>query len=104
VDSRFDNCIFYGNAANEINVDTLMGFIMDFQFNASLMKREEIYDYPNYTSVIWNEDPNFTDPSLKDFHLLEGSPCINSGDAAFSNALDIEAKPRSTPDIGAYEF
>ena len=104
--SRFDNCIFYGNAASEFQIDTLEGFEMDFQFNACLIKREEIYDYDNYSeSVIWNVNPQFVDPFMDDFHLLESSPCINSGDAAYSNAADIEAKPRSgSPDIGFYEY
>ena len=105
INSRFDNCIFYGNAANEINVDTLMGLTMDFQFNACLMKREEIYTYPNYSgSVIWNTDPQFIDPSSNDYHLGEGSPCRNSGDPLFSNGQDIEGVTRITPNIGLYEL
>tara|TARA_B110000037_G_scaffold88063_1_gene104396 strand:+ start:28574 stop:29953 length:1380 start_codon:yes stop_codon:yes gene_type:complete len=105
VDSRFDNCIFYGNAANEIEVDTLDGITMDFEFNASLMRREEIYDYTNYSpSVIWNVNPIFIDPSLDDFHLDIGSPCRNAGDPGFSNSMDIEGVMRSTPNIGLYEL
>lgn len=105
VDSRFDNCIFYGNAANEIEVDTLDGLEMDFQFNASLMKREEIYDYANYSpSVIWNVNPLFIDPSMNDFHLDVGSPCRNVGDGFYSNSIDIEGVNRSTPNIGLYEL
>ncbi len=102
--SRFDNCIFYGNAANEIEVDTLMGVEMDFQFNACLMKREEIYEYPNYSSIIWNANPLFIDPSINDFHLDIGSPCRNAGDPAYSNSSDIEGVARATPNIGLYEL
>jgi hypothetical protein len=105
IDSRFDNCIFYGNAANEIDVDTLEGLTMDFEFNASLMKREDIYGYTNYSpSVIWNVNPLFIDPSLNDFHLDVGSPLRNAGDASFSNSTDIEGVPRITPNIGLYEL
>lgn len=103
--SRFDNCIFYGNGLNEIVVDTLPGLTMDFEFNACLMKREEVYDYANYSeSVLWNIDPLFVDPILNDFRLSEGSPLIGAGDPAFSNAVDINGVVRSSPEIGVYEF
>jgi len=105
VNSRFDNCIFYGNSLNEFKVDTLMGFVMDFQFNACLMKSEEVYDYPNYSpSVIWNVNPLFVDPTLQDFHLQEGSPIKDAGDPAYSNAFDIEGISRAIPAIGLYEL
>lgn len=106
INSRFDNCIFYGNSDNEIEVDTLEGFEMNFQFNACLMKREEIYDYPNYSgSVQWNIDPLFMDPSNNDFHLQTGSPCKDAGDPLHTNSADIEGVSRSgNPDIGLYEL
>lgn len=107
VSSRFDNCIFYGNAATEfeIDIDTLMGLDLDLEFNACMIKREEIYPYSNYSeSVQWNVDPRFVNPSDGDFHLTDESPCKNAGDAAFSNALDLEGISRTTPDIGVYEL
>ena len=73
--------------------------------NASLIKREEIYEYDNYSaSVIWNELPNFYSTFDNDFHLTESSPCINAGDPIYSNLTDIEGKSRDLPDIGVYEF
>ncbi len=103
--SRFDNCIFYGNTTDEFLVDTLDAIEVDFQFNACLIKREEIYPYANYSeSVIWNLDPQFIDPFLDDFHLKIGSPCQNAGDALFSNASDIEGIGRSGVEIGLYEL
>ncbi len=81
-----------------------MGVEMDFQFNACLMKREEIYEYPNYSSIIWNANPLFIDPSINDFHLDIGSPCRNAGDPAYSNSSDIEGVARATPNIGLYEL
>ncbi len=104
IDSRFDNCIFYGNADTEFVVDTLTALTNDFIFNACLIKREEIYDYDNYTSILWNEDPLFVDPFSVDFKLNEDSPCRDAGDALFSNAADIEGMGRGIPDIGLYEF
>lgn len=105
VNSRFDNCIFYGNGANEIDVDTLMGTTMEFEFNACLMKREEPYSYSNYSpSVQWNIDPLFVNPFEDDFHLSEGSPLKDAGDPGYSNATDIEGTARTTPAIGLYEL
>lgn len=105
--ARIDNCIAYGNQLSEIIVDTIVadGLIFDLQVNSSLLRLEEIYEYPNFTeSVIWNMDPLFIDPIMNDFHLSPGSPCQDAGDPAYSNAADIEGVGRSTPDIGLYEL
>lgn len=61
------------------------------------------------TGMINNQDPLFVDVANADFHLLAGSPLINSGnDAAVSsgNTSDIEGNARiqkDNVDIGAYE-
>lgn len=105
-DSRIDNCIIYGNGANEYVLDTLPydGLTFDVVLNSTLFKREEIYTYENYTeSVLWNVDPLFVDQNMKDFHLQASSPLINAGDPLNTNAADIEGVGRGTPDIGLYE-
>ena len=53
-------------------------------------------------------DPNFTSGSKGDFHLISGSPCINSGsnEAWMAGALDLEGNPRKfggSVDMGCYE-
>ena len=59
-------------------------------------------------------DPLFIDAANRDFHLQEGSPCIDAGDpnAPALPATDFEGDPRdvdgdgdgTTPDMGADEF
>jgi PKD repeat protein len=56
-----------------------------------------------------NVDPKFVDPPNEDYHLDDGSPCINAGnDGAPGLPLtDKDGNPRkvgSAVDIGAYEY
>jgi len=57
-----------------------------------------------------SKDPLFTNPGRNDFHLLIGSPCINTGDPSFVPAkgqTDIDGQPRIYAfkvDIGADEY
>ena len=58
-------------------------------------------------------DPLFANPSGGDYHLLSGSPCIDTGDnAAVTEATDLDGNPRildgdcilgAVVDMGAYE-
>ncbi|MCB0532079.1 MAG: T9SS type A sorting domain-containing protein [Lewinellaceae bacterium] len=50
-------------------------------------------------------DPLFVDPTIFDYHLQAGSPCIDKGVATDAPATDLDGNPRdSNPDQGAYEF
>jgi len=52
-------------------------------------------------------DPRFADAARADFHLLAGSPCIDTADPAHYPGHDYDgyARPFGTlPDIGAHEF
>ncbi|MBK8966237.1 MAG: choice-of-anchor Q domain-containing protein [Saprospiraceae bacterium] len=52
-----------------------------------------------------NQDPLFVDPSVFDYHLQAGSPCIDKGVDTGAPATDLDGNPRdSSPDQGAYEF
>ena len=54
---------------------------------------------------VLDSDPMFEDASSGDFHLLEGSPCIDAGNPENAPLTDIEGNLRDEmPDIGAYEF
>jgi len=54
-----------------------------------------------------NVDPRFVDSQGKDFHLQNGSPCIDRGLLSVAPGEDIEGEPRpgndGRVDIGAYE-
>jgi predicted outer membrane repeat protein len=55
------------------------------------------------------QDPLWVDPSVGNFHLRAGSPCIDAGtaDAAGLPEFDFEGRPRAvgpSVDMGAYEF
>ena len=51
--------------------------------------------------------PLFVDPNRGDYHLQNGSPCIDRGLVSVAPATDIEGRARpggdSKIDIGAYE-
>ena len=50
-------------------------------------------------------DPLFVDAFGGDFHLMEGSPCIDAGNPDNAPETDIEGNMRDEmPDIGAYEY
>jgi len=57
-----------------------------------------------------NTDPFFVDPCNGDYHLLEGSACINAGDPNYipePNETDLDGNPRvlnGRIDMGAYEY
>lgn len=103
--SRFDNCVFYGTAIDELEVDTLAGATFDLEFHQCLIRRETPYTYSNFTNIIWNQDPLFSDVTAGDFHFDAASPLNNAGDPAYATPADIEGTARNmgSPDIGAFE-
>ena len=57
-----------------------------------------------------DDDPEFADAANGDFHLMSGSPCINSGTTSGAPEYDFEGDPRLSsvggddmPDMGADE-
>ncbi|MEO6168400.1 MAG: choice-of-anchor Q domain-containing protein, partial [Chitinophagales bacterium] len=77
-------------------------------FDHCLMKVNEDVDttVASFVDCIFNQDPLFFDPfEHDDYHLAEGSPCIDAG-IANGITIDLDGKPRSDgkTDIGCYEF
>ena len=113
VNSNFSNCVAYGNIDLEWEVDTLdcSGATIDFEVHNCLLKRvDETYDYSNYFSMIWNEDPGFisTVADELDLHYDDSSPLFGAGNGLvpdYSNFSDLEGIGRTPAvDIGCYEL
>jgi hypothetical protein len=83
-----------------------------FLYNCDLREDFVPVDPPNFggsyvgakENCLIGEDPQFVSESMRDFHLLAGSPCINKGDSGNSTPADFDGVERDAqPDIGPYE-
>jgi hypothetical protein len=106
--ANFTNCIIDGSLTTEIEFQENIGGTFNYTFDHCLLKIDpnENTNTADYISIIKNENPDFEDKSKRDFHLKEGSPCIDAGRST-SVSDDIEENDRNLtppPDLGAYEF
>lgn len=119
----FGNCIVYGNNQTEIGLDENPASAFNFEFDHCLLRIDfdadepiNISDLNEFHDIVYNEDPNFVDPTEQNFELDTLSPAMNVGDAAITNTntpqvpsvlfRDIIGAPRpfgSGVDLGAYE-
>jgi len=95
-----DNCIFWGNGPDEINVDTSAVVTVN---HCDLMGG---WSGPGTSNN--DSDPMFVDPANGDYRLGEGSPCIDAGDNAAVPAgvdTDLDGNERivTMVDLGPYE-
>lgn len=83
------NSIVWGNTASN-NPDTLA---TDF--------------FQSITNHIGGSDPQFVSPTTDDYHLIDGSPAINTGTSSQNQeSTDLASRPRIQDgqiDLGAYE-
>jgi hypothetical protein len=104
-----ENNIFYGNDAGEIwNLGSrYLASISYNNFWDNRITSYSFYHYPSRTTITYeNEqgdhsvlaDPLFADESNGDYHLLAGSPAINTGNPLY---LDPDG---TRSDIGAFYF
>lgn len=101
----FQNCIITGNQTTELAIDTIQmaGVVINFNFNHCLIKSEEVQTDGFYQSILWNNNPNFTNPLELDFSF-PSSAQQNSNGINTSVVSDILGNPRNNPpDIGAVE-
>lgn len=122
-----NNCTLAGNSAllgRSIACDSFFGSSSVTVTNSILYNGgNEIWNNDNSKIVITYSDiqggwpgqgnidayPAFVDLIGRDYHLLQGSPCIDSGDPAYvpgPNEADLDGNPRvigEAIDIGAFE-
>ncbi len=111
LNSTFRNCIVYGSLEKELDLDQIEGSAFNFLFDHCLLKvNSEINtDTSSFVNIIKVQEPEnptiFVDPNEKDdYHLAEGSPCINAG-VPNGILIDLDGKIRDIiPDIGCYEY
>lgn len=112
--SVIENSIFYGNNFEEFSYffDLTEGRTAEVQFRNNLYKLDEtningsaFFPTTGGIQQITNGNPNFVDPSIRDWHLMEGSIVINKGNSTLSDDYDGENNRfDGAPDLGALEF
>ncbi|MDQ3072446.1 MAG: hypothetical protein M3Q97_04165 [Bacteroidota bacterium] len=99
----FRNCIIWGSLENEIDVQKKGQGLVTSVFSSNIVRTtKDEFKAGN----IANTDPRFLDVSKADYHLKDGSPAINNGEALLPPVTDdLENNPRTDtkPDIGCYE-
>jgi len=109
----FNNCIIYGSATNEFNLDKNPNAPFVYQLNNCLLKFSSSTKDPNYqfktdtehyTNIILNENPKFYNVSQNKFNIDKTSAAFAKGDPVFMIPTDILGITRtSPPDLGAYQ-
>jgi hypothetical protein len=112
--ASFTNCIIYGNDNPELLLEKEPSEVFNFKFTNSLIYfddptgfySESQYDFSNtdhYENVLFNNDPQFLDPSKNQLNIPLESPAEGSGILAGNLNVDITNTTRTTPpDLGAY--
>ena len=115
----FGNCIIWGNNQTELGLDRNSSGNFNFEFDNCVMRidfnADEPIDVSNISEFhenIYNEDPNFVDPTENNFELDTLSSAMNAGKESITNSFpsilgtDVIGNVRpfgTTVDIGAYE-
>jgi len=93
------NNIFSNNTTNISQSGSLSQSGIDFNcFNPPPSTTEPVGTNYIPNTLVTNSDPLFVDPSISDFHLQQGSPCIDAG----TNINGPDSFNGSISDIGAY--
>ncbi len=117
--ANFNNCIIYGNDNPEFLLEQEEAADFNFKFTNSLIRFQDSnnrfgsdpnYDFSNpalYENIVFNEDPNFKDPSKNKLIIGEASAAINViGNNVFSNQVPfdiLKVSRNASPDLGAYQ-
>jgi hypothetical protein len=113
LNTTFSNCIMYGNAENELQMEFDAGGTIDITFKHTMLRyNTSTSDFSQYfgASVFVNENPGYENPFDKKFNLTSGSFAINKGSDTLGVLMgtatqDINGNPRTgIPDIGCFEY
>jgi len=119
--ATLDNCILWADSAVK---GPEIGVVSSSTVTVKYCDVEggESATYVDVSSILYwgagniEQDPLFVNPGANDFHLIEGSPCIDTGDPAFvpkTGETDIDGEMRvwdgdgsggARVDMGADEF
>jgi hypothetical protein len=118
-EANFNNCIIYGNDNPEFILDEIEdpAVVFNFKFTNCLLRFDdtndnftgENYNFNNpalYENNVFNEDPDFMDPSNNQMIIGEDSAANGLGNLFYANQvpLDIlEVNRTASPDSGAYQ-
>lgn len=98
----FHNTIIYGNNDNEISIDTVPSFPVNYLFNHCMIKTDQSTN-SKYVNGFKNTDPLFS--SFSRMTLSNTSPAKDAADNNYFLFLDIDENTRSNPaDIGCFEY
>ncbi len=114
-ETRFNNCIIFGNDNPEIGFDSVSDHLFDFKFTNCLIRFDDTngtfsndsnYATMNtdlYENCIFNGDPDFKNPFENKLMIGEASLANSAGSDNFTIAQDILGNLRQSPsDLGAY--
>lgn len=119
VEANFNNCIIYGNDNPEFLLDEIEddGVNFNFKFTNCLVRFDDRnnnftgpnFDFDNtslYENVIFNQDPNFLEPSENMLIIGDDSAANGQGNSTFANQVPVDilnVNRTNAPDIGAYQ-
>jgi hypothetical protein len=100
------NCTVVGNSAIGYGGGTFNCTLYNCIVCSNTAHCPDMWD--GFACGSWSGDPLFVDYANGNFRLKSGSPCINTGNNAYTaTATDMDGRPRvvgGTVDLGAYEF
>ncbi|WP_203256830.1 hypothetical protein [Hyunsoonleella ulvae] len=119
VEANFNNCIIYGNDNPEFLLDEVEDNDVDFNFKftnclARFDDRNNNFTDPNfdfdnttlYENMIFNQDPNFKDPSNNMLIIGDDSAANGQGNSTFASQVPndiLNVSRTASPDLGAYQ-
>ncbi|GAB4144224.1 MAG: hypothetical protein Fur0041_19190 [Bacteroidia bacterium] len=108
----FINCIIYGDKDNELALDSNVttGILFNYKFENCLIRTDlnTSAQPARFLSNVYNQNPQFINPSGYNLHILATSPAHNLGNTSVSASvpLDLDGVLRLSDgqsDAGAYE-